>query len=498
MNKAAIKSLEKAAQKASRHRPPDEDYEAVTLAFDLGHKLKDAYKEGRLNLDFNGHCNNGEVRQESIERDLDLLFITGDLAKTKIQAALHALQNQQILPEPLKISHGLMNCYTCGDYLRWEFDGQSLRCRSACAFKDGLTPFVFELNVPSGKLVVANDLRDLFRIAGDYNVNTVLGMKQTTEKYAEAGLAHGFVGNTCPGVYALIDNKPRRSFLLGHGPYPTSRRVAGVCTDLWWYSIADKDQVDQRLKHRGYQPNKQFYQEHNMDVVACQPGVYQFFHEYHTLPDRDAAGSIYARWQWLKDPEPVRDYEAHYKSLNFTAGQLIRDSINRYPGLYAVGDILAGGNELDLMQQVQRVADHIFLTNGNGLSLHPNGWIGDAPDLKPDAPDLDITVLKGKFRWYPGGNWCYLAHCAGFSHPLYADRREGNPDLNESFTALAFNICHNIITEGCEVIGSNKNYAVREQNDLGVVARRAFRALVKRYPTRVPDYCQSILKRTRA
>jgi hypothetical protein len=494
-----MKTTIQAARKARKYRNQDFDHEAVSLAFNLGHKIKDAYKQGLITLDFNGHCMDGQVRPQSIERDLDLLFITGDLSKAKLQAALIALeQHVSILAEPIQVSHGMMDCYTCGDHLRWDYNGQTLKCRTPCVFKDGLKPTSFDLNIPSGKMIVANDLRDLFRIAGDYNVNTVLGEIQTTQKYAEAGLAHGFVGNTCPGVYAFTHDKPHRQFILGPGPYQGSRRVAGVCTDLWWYSIADKDEVDRRLKERGYKPNPKFYKEHNMDVVTCRPGVYTFSQEYHTLANRDAKGAIYARWQWSKDPEPVKDYEALYKSLNFTAGQLIRDSIARYPTLYKVGSLLDGGNELDVMQQVQRVADHIFLTNGNGLTLHPNGWIGDCPDLKPDAPDMEIPQLKGKFRWYPGGNWCYLAHCAGFSHPLYADRREGNPDLNESFTALAFNICHNIITDGCDVIGADRKDDQREENELGVLARRAFRALVKRYPQRVPDYCNAIRKRTRA
>jgi len=465
------------------------EQETFSLSHDLGELVEKGYKAGEIKIDWRGHCRGGQVRPEAIEHDLHFLFIATEATQTKWKAAIKATKTKTPLPQPLKINHGMLSCYDCGDWMRWEFDGVTLRARSECKFKNGLQPTVFDLNIPSGRLIVANDLRDLFRIAGDYNVNTTLGLVQTTEKYAEAGLAHGFVGNTCPGVYKLSGKNTH--FVLGPGPYPGCRRVAGVCTDLWWYSICDGDELDRRLKERKYKNLKKVYQEHNIDVVKCKPGVYRFSQEYHTLDDRDRKQAVYARWEWTAAPQPVKDYEAHYKSLDFTAGQLIRDSISRYPGLY--------DNDTDnTIESVQRVADHIFLTNGNGLEIHPNGWIGDAPDLDPNAPDMDIPLLEGKFRWYPGGDWCYLAHCAGFAHPFYANRREGSPDLNESFTALAFNICHNIITYGGDTIGQqNKKRATQEANALNRLARRALKALALRYPSRVPDYCKAILKKMR-
>jgi len=454
---------------------------------DLGKLVEDGYKKGEIKFDWQGHCRGGQVRAEAIERDLHFLFLTTEASKKKWQEVIKATKTKEPLAEPFPISHGMLSCYDCGDWMRWQFDGVTFRARNECKFKNGLRPTVFDLNIPSGRLIVANDLRDLFPVAGDYNINTTLGLVLTTEKYAEAGLAHGFVGNTCPRVYKLTGKDTH--FVLGPGPYPGCRRVAGVCTDLWWYSICDGDELDRRLKERKYKNLKKVYKEHNLDVVKCKPGLYRFSQEYHTLDDRDRKQAVYARWEWVAAPAPVKDYQAHYKSLNFTAGQLIRDSMKRYPGLYG---------EMD-MAGVQRAVDHIFLTNGNGLEIHPNGWIGDAPDLQPDAPDMEIPLLEGKFRWYPGGDWCYLAHCAGFADPLYASHKEGNPDLNESFTALAFNICHNIITYGAEAIGnnSNKKRAQQEANALDRLARRALKAFAQRYPSRVPDYCRPILKKMR-
>jgi hypothetical protein len=108
-------------------------------------------------------------------------------------------------------------------------------------------PVEVEMNVPSGKIIIENDIRNYWPEAeDDFDVNETLGLKLTTETYGRHGMFHGFVGNSCPGVYRDGD-----LFHIGNqgqdddydkvvGPIP-GEYVGGVITDLWWYCVADLD-----------------------------------------------------------------------------------------------------------------------------------------------------------------------------------------------------------------------------------------------------------------
>ena len=108
-------------------------------------------------------------------------------------------------------------------------------------------PVEVEMNVPSGKIIIENDIRHYWPEVPDYfDVNETLGLKLTTEAYGRYGMFHGFVGNSCPGVYKNGD-----FFYIGKqgrdddhdkvvDPLP-GEYVGGVVTDLWWYCVADLD-----------------------------------------------------------------------------------------------------------------------------------------------------------------------------------------------------------------------------------------------------------------
>lgn len=112
-------------------------------------------------------------------------------------------------------------------------------------------PAEFEHYFPTGKIIIANDLRYLFREGISYDVNGYEGMIHTTSDYAKLGMAHYYVGNSCPSVY--YDQK--RGLVVGttaeyaydckgdssnSGRLPY-RKIGGVCTDLWWVSIMDEE-----------------------------------------------------------------------------------------------------------------------------------------------------------------------------------------------------------------------------------------------------------------
>jgi hypothetical protein len=164
------------------------------------------------------------------------------------------------------------------------------------------------INVPSGRLIVDDDLRSAYKIDDDgfASYNTKRGQAQVIEAMATAGCAYGPVGNTCPGFWLMEDG----SYTVANGIYGETaddetlpggvKCLAGVCTDLWAYSIADAED----WRSRGGDPDNLHWTQ---TIVEVPPGVYEFTH--HTGEsdfDRDAEPAIYAHIRRVADPEPVR------------------------------------------------------------------------------------------------------------------------------------------------------------------------------------------------
>ncbi|MCZ1021106.1 hypothetical protein [Streptomyces noursei] len=145
-----------------------------------------------------------------------------------------------------------------------------------CPYPDGITTTI-TLDVPSGKLLVTDDLRPVFNwddnVIADYN--TVLGQAQAVEAMAAVGCAYGPVGNSCPGLYRTGPD----SYIIASPRYddddnpsiPESTRLAGICTNLWAYSLADFE----HWKAKGGDPAELGW---TGTVVDVPPGAYRFTH----------------------------------------------------------------------------------------------------------------------------------------------------------------------------------------------------------------------------
>ncbi len=133
------------------------------------------------------------------------------------------------------------------------------------------------INVPSGRLVFGNDFRREYPINGsEFNINESVGIKQTIEAYAAAGMFHGFCGNSCPTVYkkngTIYIASPEYNKKLNKSINPKlGKEVGSICTDLWWYSVADYyDYV-----YRGGDIEGSDY----IDIVDVKPGRYVLSHD---------------------------------------------------------------------------------------------------------------------------------------------------------------------------------------------------------------------------
>jgi len=297
--------------------------------------------------------------------------------------------------------------------------------------------FNFELNVPSGVMVVGNDFRDHFNFLGDFNTDEIDGRVKTTEAMAEVGCAHAFVGNSCPGMYLVGENEfVIASVMEGKEP---GVKVASICTDLWWYSIVDKDE----FLRRGFVGMYADAQE-----VSVRPGVYRFAHNLWRAEEENDV-EVFSTIQWVREPDPVRNFAAERATIQFTAGQIFHRSVQDYPTLY-------GGKNGAQMQ-----ADHIFCVVGGGGSWHENGFCLFNPDTPRDEPEMAIPIFDREYEWYPM-SWEYSALCGA---------AEGKINLNPSFVALAYNIVDCILKHGSGKYRDNIK-----------VAERCLEGLEKRYP----------------
>ncbi len=435
----------------------------------------------------------------------------------------------------------LYQCYECGKDIKLATNGSEVICVNPCAYPNGIGPIVTEINIPSGQFVAANDLRELFPVVGDFSINHIIGMKLTAEQYAEQGMAHGFVGNTCPSVWRRLNKKkPNSSFVIGSGAYNRKtdeakpiryhESVANICTDLWWYSIADYEDYMRRQTAVNFdEVAVDDYEDavskaldaFGAEAVSCRPGVYRFTHLTHMM-DRDdyAHERIYAKFEWVREPDPVvRDTKAEYESMDYTAGQVVGLCLGEFDYRDHDDDDKSPSPH-DL--RVQRVVDHLMCTIGGGVDWHPNGWGCWRPGLNVNTPEVEIPKFERAYYWYPfSPGYGGLMLGAGLGSEYSGLDREFIT-LNPSFVELAFNIVRSILVYGIEnrmvypksvdVFRLDHTKRDRQWLSTGNIsvdtarqaqmtirnAEQALLALAKRYPNQVPADCRSLIPMAQA
>lgn len=408
-------------------------------AYRLHAALAKGLTDGRISQDQRGH-----------RLPLDDLFVPStELAPNDFGILLKVIEAGRSFENfvALGIKSYIGRCYTCGEEPELETNGVVIRPMTPCPYPHGI-PLSFELNVPSGIMIVANDLRCHFCILGEYDINTRIGRVKTTKAVEQIGCAYAFVGNTCPGVYRVDENtliiaEPGHDEENNREIEPRGEHVAGIVTDLWWYSIVDGDE----FKRRGCAD-----EGNEVDQVPVKPGVHRFTHYQHLDHDADdQKPHVFTKIEWVRPPDPVRNYQAEWDARNFTAGQVIHNSIKNYPMLYNGPDA------------AQRVADHIFCVVGGGGDWHSNGFVQYDPDMPPDSPETVIPVFDKPYDWYPISKYSAIWEAA-----------HGTIHLNPSFLALARNVLTCIVKHGSAS-------SQKEDSDQRGIVGKLLAALNERY-----------------
>lgn len=217
--------------------------------------------------------------------------------RTEARCAAISSDRQRDVMEEMLAYASTRECGECGCSYTLKRQGTTLVANTTCEHPGGIKPYDVLLNVPSGKIVFANDLRSLTLVEDNFDVNYTIGQVHTTKAYAEDGMAHVFVGNTCPGVYRTdeglaVQLHNGRYDENGNHIYPEEddtietvpESLGGICTDLWWYSAMDHDLFMARCAETGEDP-----EDFGFFTVEVEPGVYAFSDE---LADRDASGTV--------------------------------------------------------------------------------------------------------------------------------------------------------------------------------------------------------------
>ena len=446
--------------------------------------FEEMLETGNLKGDINGHLKDGTYITNpsyGTSRTLEEYFSTEFLSSIRFdrpeESVYVSLAKVLFNPDPEKNEwvtfykgNCLKQCPVCGDDIALETNGVLVRAVGECPYSGG-TIFSWELNVPSGKIVVANDLRDKFKITEDHYVNHSEGIIAASLDYASVGMSHGFVGNSCPGVH----KKNSREFIIGNRPeiededdeeyfkknasgldseYEGTTQVASICTDLWWYSIVDYDQYIQRYG----EPTE----DDGVEVVECEAGVYEFLHVGLEI-DTEKYPSIYTYFYKIREADPVVDYEKDYRELDVTAEQCIHNIMNSYPS----------------KESVYSAISTMMCCIGTGEYFHPNGFFYSSYNkgLTNDEPEAEIPEKLGPHKWYPiSDNYSPVCLIA-----------QGKVKANESFIRLSFNVLHSIMNTPVE----EGDQFHRE--DCVKLAQDMLNELYKREPNLAPDYVKEIM-----
>jgi hypothetical protein len=185
--------------------------------------------------------------------------------------------------------------------------------KSVCNFSEGFPEYSIEIDIPSGKMVLYNDLRQWFepfekepykknRYKREYSASSLIGQQNSSKVYEEDKSVYLQIGNCACIMYQTDDSKEK--FMVGdYGAFddidaedttdwPSNyKQVGNVCTDLWAYCVADLDEFEKRAGEDELIHKKD--NNYTMDsrdcadvyVVECKPGRYKFTHRYHLIDD---------------------------------------------------------------------------------------------------------------------------------------------------------------------------------------------------------------------
>lgn len=491
--------------------------EAETARLTVGSRVIEAICTEKIALDLNNHFKG----DESLLREaLSSINITSSLSADDAWELKTALDEGRELDRYLLIGSPLLGeiyCPCCSSTVTLECNGKMARISKPCRYPLGLYPLTTHLNVPSGRLVFANDLRHWF--SPEFQKSSARGDLWAVEismSSARQGLIQGYVGNTCPSIFRVTPQKITISAEPEEEEYdddeayfeaPAGERVGQIVTDLWWWSAADYNEL--KKKFDGSDDEFEEFLKSACIVVNVTPGNYKVIDRpMGWVDDYQGASSFhFATLEHVGPAEPPKLPE-EVRAPNFTAGQVILNSILSFPDLYlprlrtvtppaqipsdtnfssrlsarrlksfefssfsslidqternelTKEELIEQWSEMDSgarQKAIAKVADHLLCVIGNGANVSEQGWIGGESSMNEDDPDIEISPFTIPFEWQEvhigySKIACAAGLCAQENVPGENHEEDGATStetqpvyLNQSFRQLAYFVLKNMV-----------------------------------------------------
>jgi hypothetical protein len=237
--------------------PPD-----PSLQDELKHKLRN----NEILVNFNGHFAQKEgpitLGESTFDTEHSWEWIYDKLLPSMAELFMaHLYDSEATLPTIMKTE----TCGECGERVDIWWTGEMFEIKphnrqrkyvadnSPCSESGGIKDYSVEIDVPSGRLVFANDFRRFVPEADkDRYVNYNSEIKLTVQDYAESNMFHAFVGNSCPSVYVdmfdiiNVGNMFDPDEEMGMENFDLGKHKGSICTDLWWFSATDYEYLKKR------------------------------------------------------------------------------------------------------------------------------------------------------------------------------------------------------------------------------------------------------------
>jgi len=267
--------------------------------------LEEFKKDLTTDIQFRGHFCERHMSKES--REELSIYIEGCAHLSVLLAHLQMLKDDIHTGYDsfvgTELDGGYSGCDCCGKRLKFKViktkKGLRLRSTTKCRYPDGYPEFKVKLKVPSGEILLFNDLRGRYEDEKMHSMrcdlNTTPGDAKYTREFAKRGLATIFVGNTCPGVHQVN----RKRLLVGTSKGgERAKTIGSICTDLWRFCAVDRAGFENQIGKTVDTFEKEYHDSGRWpDVVRAKvrPGIYEVSSRYHRAKDND----VYSIIQWV-------------------------------------------------------------------------------------------------------------------------------------------------------------------------------------------------------
>lgn len=459
----------KGAAKKQKHTTPYTPPDYLSLLFEFWNKVKQIKQ-----INYNGHFKNGELVGDPSDISGSVIRIT-HFDKDLLQGILSGKKDIW-LSFPISSTSW---CPLCGMPIQAETNGEEIRIRSEapCPYAGGFPPTTWELNVPSGRLAMAEDLTGFFVYPKSpelyWSPGGPAAMQQTTLGYARVGLSYAYMNNSDPAIYRTGEEKYR---IVSYGmhtdnPIPNEVKINEVPNFAGWYSICDYDLLRQLA------PKK-----HKHTTFKVKPGVYRFT---HNLEESLQHAGDFARFEWIREPDPVVPYSDGY-GRDVYPNAIIRAQSQRYPGLFGVYTTLScepiPWDDMTKVQQTiawQKFANQLLCAPRAGeFDWHRKGF----PLLKTEANAKNRNASPSFRKQY-------------YWSPLLENREIlTRTQYTKPFARLVFRVLESIIS-----FGTTAQKTIEQKQAQMLRAIRQYRKLMRLYPDCAdPEYVCWLSKKERA